>query len=302
MSYSIVFPGQGSQKPGMGQDFFEKYKLAQEVFEEASEAIQLDLKELCFTENEKLNLTEFTQPAILTTEIAMLRVLESEFGIKGEYFAGHSLGEYTALVAANVLDLQSAVKIVRKRGALMQSAVPEGVGAMAACIATNIIETNIKDLVTECGAELANLNSKNQVVISGRKEKVEEAAKKVKETIPEVDVVFLNVSAPFHSSLMKPIEKEFHEYLSSFTFKTENCTRVLSNFTGEFHKPESLLTHLTSQISGSVKWIENMTVLISKNLPIIEIGPNKPLAKFFQTLGAEIVSIINLRGLKNLTK
>jgi malonyl CoA-acyl carrier protein transacylase len=131
---AIVFPGQGSQRPGMGKDFHERFAVAREVYAEASAAAGLDLEALCFGEDERLGLTEFTQPAILTTEIAMLRALEAEFGVEGELFAGHSLGEYTALVAAGVLALADAVRLVRKRGALMQQAVPAGEGAMIAVI------------------------------------------------------------------------------------------------------------------------------------------------------------------------
>lgn len=303
MAYSIVFPGQGSQRTGMGQDFASEFPTAKNVFQEASEAIGEDLEKICFEEDERINLTEFTQPAILVTEVAMYRVLQEEMGVQGDYFAGHSLGEYTALVAAGVLDLASAAKIVRKRGALMQAAVPAGVGAMAALIQENISDTDYKVLVDAAGAEVANFNSKDQTVISGKKEAVEAACKSLGEKFPGMNIVPLTVSAPFHSSLMKPIEKEFAEFLQGFAMNTSKSEKVLSNFTGTFHEKGKCLENLVSQISGSVDWIANMKALIAKGNPILEVGPNRPLGKFFLTLGAEVPSVINVRAMKkNLQK
>lgn len=284
----------------MGQDFAEAFPYAKDVFAEASEAIQENLEEICFTENDRINLTEFTQPAILTTEIAILRVMERELGLKGNYFAGHSLGEYSALVASGVMDLTSAVQIVRKRGALMQEAVPEGVGAMSALILPDIQSTNFKEIIDSTGAEVANFNSKDQVVISGKKESVESSNRLLGEKFPEMNIVPLTVSAPFHSSLMKVIEPEFKSFLSEFPIQKEKCTSVLSNFTGDFHTPDQLIENLTSQISGSVDWVENMKKIISKNQPIIELGPNRPLGKFFQSLGVDVPSVINVRAMKKL--
>lgn len=300
MNISVVFPGQGSQRPGMGQDFYDEFEEARIVFEDASNAIQEDLKQICFTENEKINLTEFTQPAILTTEIAIWKVFQKETKWNGSFFAGHSLGEYSALVAAGALNLKDAVQIVRKRGALMQSAVPLGVGSMAACIYPNILNTKFKEIVESSGAEIANYNSKDQIVISGKKEAIEKASNSLQAEINGIQIVVLTVSAPFHSSLMKPIEEEFGDYLRSFPVQKEKAKAVLSNFTGRFHDPENLISHLVSQISGSVRWVENMEVLIQQKLPIYELGPNRPLGKFFQTLGTEVPSIINVRSLKKI--
>ncbi len=300
MKCAIVFPGQGSQRPGMGEDFYKEYPVAKQVYQAASEASGLDLEEICFREDERLNLTECTQPAILTTEIAMLRVAEEELGLTPEYFAGHSLGEYTALVASGALELGDAVQIVRKRGALMQRAVPEGEGAMAACILPSLIDCDFREIVTDSGAEIANYNSKDQVVISGKKEFVEKATGALQEKFPDIQIVFLTVSAPFHSSLMKSIEPEFRGFLESFPLKREKSSNVLSNYTGNFHVPENLTENLTKQISGSVDWIANMRVLISKNVPILEIGPNRPLGKFFQTLGKEVPSITTTKSMKKI--
>ncbi len=300
MEITVVFPGQGSQRYGMGKDFYDEYPSAKEVFEEASDSIKTDLKKICFEENDLLNLTEFTQPAILTTEIAMYRTLEKELRIEPCSFAGHSLGEYTALVAAKVIELADAVKIVKKRGQLMQEAVPKGIGVMVACIYPNLLNTDFLKYIEENGAEVANFNSSEQIVISGKKENIEKTCKILSENIPGIQTIFLNVSAPFHSSFMKPIEKEFQLYLESFNLKKENSKFVLSNYTGNFHDPEDLVLNLTKQISGSVNWIKNMEILVNQKLPIIEIGPNRPLSKFFSTMGVEVQSILNTKSIKKL--
>lgn len=299
---AVVFPGQGSQKPGMAQDFFDEFESARRIFEDASDAIGEDLKKICFEEDPRLDLTEFTQPSILTAEIAMLEVLRESYHFKSDYFAGHSLGEYTALVAAGVMPFKDAVQIVRKRGALMQKAVPAGIGAMAAVILADIEKSDVRQIVIDNGAELANLNSLEQYVISGKKESVESAAAAIEKKYSEsgVNIVFLPVSAPFHSSLMKEIEPEFRDYLDSFAgnFNSSLCGSVVSNFSSGFHTKEKLLDNLVSQISGSVQWIENMR-LIGENASVIyEVGPNRPLGKFFRTIGIEINSILNLRSAK----
>lgn len=297
--YAFVFPGQGSQRPGMAKDFFDEFEVARQTFDEASSVIQVDLAELCFADDDaKLNLTEFTQPAILTTEMAMVRVIRQEKKVTANYFAGHSLGEYTALAAAGIMNFADSVKIVHKRGQLMQRAVPEGVGAMAALILENIESTNYRELVNKNNADIANLNSVDQVVISGAKESVESAVNEIKAQIEGINTVFLNVSAPFHSRLMQPIEADFRSFLSQFNFNLQKSEQVLSNFSGTFHQANTLIDYLVKQISGPVRWIENMQLLINTKSSIIEIGPNRPLGKFFSTLGASTTSVLNLRGIE----
>lgn len=297
--YAFVFPGQGSQRPGMAKDFYDEYATVRALFEDASAAIDVDLAALIFAEDDpKLNLTEFTQPAILTVEMAMVKVIEQEYSKTADYFAGHSLGEYTALAAAGVVDFVDAVKIVRKRGNLMQVAVPEGTGAMAALILEKIESTPYREIVAKHDADVANINSADQVVISGAKAAVEGAVAEIREKIEGINAVFLNVSAPFHSRMMAPIEDEFRSYLASFTIRPEHSAKVLSNFSGTFHRPDTLIDHLVRQISGSVRWIENMQALIDTKASILEVGPNRPLGKFFSTLGAEVPSVLNVKGLK----
>ncbi len=304
-SFAVVFPGQGSQRTGMAQDFYDQYPTAKRTFEEASDAAGEDLTALCFQEDPRLDLTEFTQPAILTAEIAMFRVLQETHGFSPSYFAGHSLGEYTALVAAEVIPFTDAVKIVRKRGALMQGAVPAGVGSMAAVIMNEIDSPQFREIVSKNGAELANVNSLEQIVISGKKEAVEAAGEELAKTYGEsVNVVPLPVSAPFHSSMMQVIEGEFKEFIGGFepSFKKENSSKVVSNFSSEFHQADTLIENLVKQISGSVKWVENMRLLSGRAEKIIEVGPNRPLGKFFKSVGVDVPSVINVRGADKLFK
>ncbi|MDH4263232.1 MAG: ACP S-malonyltransferase [Spirochaetia bacterium] len=295
---AVVFPGQGAQRPGMGQDFCENNVSARKIFEIASEALGEDMKELCFTEHPKLNLTEYTQPAILTTEIAMLAALKDQYGFEAQYFAGHSLGEYAALVAAGVIDFKDAVIIVKKRGQLMQAAVPEGVGAMAALLIDNIEQTRFKEITENAGAEIANFNSAGQVVISGKTEFVKKASGELQKEYPDMRIVDLPVSAPFHSSLMRVIEDEFKNFLGKFSFNAENSSNVLSNFKGDFHKPDQFIDNIVRQISGSVQWIQNMRVLKGVAEVIYEVGPNKVLSKFFSTIDVNVPAIINERSAK----
>lgn len=295
-----MFPGQGSQKPGMGQDFFNEFPISKAAFDEASQAIGEDMTALCFNEDPRLDLTEFTQPAIVTVEIAMYRALKEKYNLTGAFFAGHSLGEYAALVAADVMPFSDAVKIVRKRGALMQSAVPEGVGAMAAVIMPDIDKSGFEAIVENHGAEVANFNSLEQVVISGKKEAVEAASEEIRVKFESngVNVIPLNVSAPFHSSMMKGIEDEFRSFISEFSsnFNMDRANTVVSNFTGELHTPETMIDNLISQISGSVKWVQNMRLLKDRSASIYEVGPNRPLQRFFKTVDVDITSIINVRS------
>jgi len=299
-SIAVVFPGQGAQKAGMAKDFYDLYAESRDIFQEASDALELDMQELCFTENDKLNLTEYTQPAILTAEIAMLAAIKKNFNFTPKYYGGHSLGEYTALVASGTLAFSDAVKIVRKRGALMQEAVPKDVGAMAALICDNIAETAYEKIVLEAGAEVANFNSLTQVVISGSKESVELSCARLKESLPGINAIMLNVSAPFHCSLMKTIEPAFSNFLNLFAgnINPVNSEQVVSNFSGTFHRADTLLQGLVSQISSSVHWVQNMKTLKETGAEIFEVGPARVLSKFFATIDVSAKSVFNLKTLE----
>jgi len=289
----------------MGEDFYQAFAEARQVFERASAATGLDLADLCFTESEKLDLTEYTQPCILTCEIAMLESLKAHFGLSFTVAAGHSLGEYTALVAANVVPLESAVQIVRERGALMQKAVPAGEGSMVALKLPGIMERpEVAQVCENFAVDIANLNSPDQVVISGPADGVKSAAHELSSRISGLEAIFLTVSAPFHSRLMQGIEREFAAVLASHqhAFQPEKAEQVLSNYTGKFHQARTLLESLTRQISGSVRWVENMEHIKAAGLGVIEIGPNRPLGAFFRSVGVEARSILSVRTAEKVLK
>ena len=297
---AIVFPGQGAQKTGMAKDFYDDSNVVKQTFTHASDVLGFDLASLCFEPNDKLNLTAYTQPAILTVEIAILRHIKAEYDISFDYYGGHSLGEYTALVAAGAMDFADALKIVHKRGTLMQHAVPEGRGAMIAVIMGNILEEPVEEVIKQTGAEISNYNSTSQIVVSGIKKDVEEASDRLKEKWKKIKVIPLKVSAPFHSSLMAAIESPFSEYLSRFKTNMESAraASVVSNYTGEFHDPAHLLDHLTKQISSAVQWVRNMKLLAHYADEIIEVGPNQPLTAFFRTIDIRAKGIVSLTSMK----
>ena len=298
---AIVFPGQGSQRVGMAADFVAEHAESRAVFEQASDTLGFDVAALCHEEDERLNLTEFTQPCILTAEIAMLEALRAEHGLAPTIFAGHSLGEYTALVAAGAMPFEVALALVHLRGQLMQRAVPPGEGAM---VALSMMTPLPLDPITECAArhdvDLANLNSPTQVVLSGARGAMERAVGALEGSIPELKVTWLNVSAPFHSRLMGSVEPEFRAALDAARedFDAPRAKGVTSNFSGTFYDGEldGLVDGLTRQISGSVRWTDNMKALLASADRILEVGPNRPLRKFFGALDAPIKSIIDLRS------
>jgi trans-AT polyketide synthase/acyltransferase/oxidoreductase domain-containing protein len=274
----------------MGADFYKQWPIARRTFEEACDAAGENLLQLCFEKDTRLHLTEFTQPCILTMEIAAYRALVEEFGLQATVFGGHSLGEYSALVAAGALPFADAVRIVRRRGALMQQAVPQGKGAMAALVTDAIEHSGALQLVRAAGAEVANHNSLAQVVISGTTESINQAKRELAEALPALSFIQLQVSAPFHSSLMRSIEAEFRAYLESFarSFRPELATHVTSNFTGGFYEARALTANLVQQLAGSVRWLDNMRAIGARARRIYEIGPGAPLGKFFQTLGRSV--------------
>jgi [acyl-carrier-protein] S-malonyltransferase len=295
---AVVFPGQGSQRPGMGKDFYGQIPVCRKTYEEAGDALGWDVSAMCFGEDEKLNLTEYTQPCIVTTEISMLRGLTERYGFTSEYFGGHSLGEFTALVAAGVMPLAETLKIVQTRGKLMQEAVPIGVGGMAAIISEDIDIDALKKLMEDLPADVANINSANQVVVSGELSALPEIEKRLAQTLPSEKpfrFIHLNVSAPFHSRLMKSIENRFADTLEKFgkNLNPQNASKVTSNFTGGFHSEDTagIREKLVNQLSNTVHWRENMQSLAAKAEIIYEIGPARPLREFFKTIGVACQSI-----------
>jgi len=295
-SIALVFPGQGSQRAGMARDFHSQFAAAREVFAEASAAADVDLGSICFGDDGRLDLTEYTQPSILTAEIAMLRVLEQEFGLRAGVLAGHSLGEYTALVAAGVMKVGDAAWLVRRRGALMQRAVPAGQGAMLAVVGSRLELGEIRDKLAGLEVDAANHNSPSQIVVSGSATDVEAARSRLeakgRRLIP------LKVSAPFHSRLMRGVEPEFAAELASVTLNVEPAPRVAANFTGGFHTAaaEEIRQNLVRQVSGTVRWVDNMRALQTRASRVIEIGPGRPLSGFFRDIGVAAQAITDWKS------
>ncbi len=298
---AVAFPGQGAQRPGMGKDFYDDLAVARQTYEEASAALGWDVAALCFAEDERLNLTEYTQPCLLTTEIAAFRSINFRYGFAPRFFGGHSLGEFTALVAAEVVPLAEAVKIVHLRGQLMQQAVPVGIGGMAAVIADPLDMPVLRHALQDLPLDVANDNSARQVVISGHLSALPEAEKRLRAAFGNdrgFRFVPLNVSAPFHSRFMKSIEEPFREVLrvAEKDLRPANAARVTSNFSGDFHStdPQEILSRLTAQLSNTVRWVANMKSLTAETGAIYEIGPSRPLRDFFKTIDADCLSITSL--------
>lgn len=288
---ALVFPGQGAQKVGMGRDFFDAEACARDVFTEASDALSLDVAQLCFEDAERLALTEFAQPAILTVEIAMLSVLRERFGTAPEHFGGHSLGEYTALVAAGVMPVGKAAALVRERGRLMQEAVPVGAGGMLAVIKPDLDFDALAAAIEGLDVDAANMNATNQVVIAGTQAGLDAAKERIgaSEALARAKCMPLKVSAPFHSRLMAPVRDAFAPKLEAeaASWTPAEAGRVTSNFTGGFHDADaaSIADALARQIDGPVRWLDNMRALVDASDRIVELGPGRPLRGFFGSLG-----------------
>jgi [acyl-carrier-protein] S-malonyltransferase len=298
---AVVFPGQGAQRQGMGKDFYEQLQVCREAYEEASDALGWDVAEMCFGEDERLDQTEFTQPCLLTTEIAMFRGLSALYDLSPRLYGGHSLGEFTALVAAGVMPLGDAAQVVHTRGRLMQEAVPAGMGGMAAVIAADLDVEELEGALSDLPVDIANVNSSQQIVISGHASALPDAAARITAVIDagvELRFIPLNVSAPFHSRFMRPIEGEFSDLLQTLgdDVDARKAKAVTSNYTGKFHTcdREDLWCCLASQLGSKVRWRDNMDAIAAAADTIYEIGPVRPLRGFFKTIGVNCLSVTNL--------
>jgi [acyl-carrier-protein] S-malonyltransferase len=287
---AFLFPGQGSQYAGMGKELAENYPAAKQVFEEADEALNFSISRLCFEgPEEALQLTENTQPAILTTSVAAFRAVESEKLAVPAFVAGHSLGEYSALVAAGAISLADAVRTVRARGRYMQEAVPVGTGAMAAVLGGDreAIEQACRDASGDQVCSMANINSPNQVVIAGNTEAVDRAVELLQGVAKRV--VKLNVSAPFHCALMKPAQDRLAFELEQLAF-TEPRTPVVTNVDAKITTATAeLRDSLLRQVSSSVRWLESMELLLKQGVTtFVEVGPGKVLSGLMRQINRDV--------------
>ena len=283
---AFIYPGQGAQKAGMGKDFYENSESARAVFDRASEILDLDMKELCFEENDRLDLTEYTQAALVTTCLAMTKVV-SEHGIRPDVTAGLSLGEYCAIAIAGGMSEEDAIRTVRKRGILMQNTVPAGEGAMAAVLGleASAIEEVIADIE---GVTIANYNCPGQIVITGVTAKVEEASEKLKAAGAK-RVVMLNVSGPFHSPLLKSAGEELLKELENVEIHKLEIPYV-TNVTAEYVQNEEEIKGLLGlQVSSSVRWEQSIRKMIEEGVDtFVEIGPGKTLAGFMRKISRDV--------------
>ncbi len=270
---AFIFPGQGSQKVGMGKDFYDNFPVAKAVFDEVDEAIGKPLSKIIFEgPQEELNLTENTQPAIMATSIAIWRVLSKDLGI--EHFcslvAGHSLGEYSALCASGALSLADTAKLLKIRGAAMQQAVPVGVGSMAAILGLDY--NTVATIASQAGCQAANDNADGQVVVSGLKEAVARACELAKEKGAK-RAVELPVSAPFHCCLMQPAAEKMREALANVTINTPKVPVVANVTAFQTTSPDEIRNLLVEQVTGTVRWRESVQYMKSQGiLNLVEIG------------------------------
>lgn len=299
---AFIFPGQGAQYIGMGKDFYEQIKESKQIFDEANDILNMDLSGLIFNGcEEDLKKTENTQPAILTTSIAILRALQKE-GIDCEYTAGLSLGEYSSIVMSKALDFSDALKIVRERGKFMQEAVPQGVGGMAAILGLDRDNlTAIIEASKEYGiVEIANYNSPEQIVISGEITGIKVACAKAIE-LGAKKAVELPVSAPFHTSLLARAGVKLSSELARIKLHDLD-KKVISNVDGDIiNSKDEIKAKLVSQVSNSVLWQQSVEYMINQGVDtFVEIGPGKSLSGFVKRIGKSMGVDVKSLSVSNL--
>lgn len=300
---AYIFPGQGSQAVGMGKDLADNFPIAKQTFEEANDALGFSLSEICWNGTaEDLALTENTQPAILTSSIAAFRVMESEGFQKPDFVAGHSLGEYSALVAAGAMSFSDAVKTVNNRGKYMQEAVPVGVGAMAAILGLDL--KNIEEGCAEAAqgqiCSPANINSPSQIVIAGNTKAIDRACEILKEKGAK-RAIKLNVSAPFHCALMMPAQEKLAEDLTqisygSFTFP------IVQNIDAQTNSDSAKVCEaLTKQVSNPVRWLQSVENLVTLGVEtFVEVGTGKVLSGLVKQIHRE-ARLLNVENPESLS-
>ena len=297
----LMFPGQGSQYIGMGKDFYDNFETAKKVFDKASEIVGFDVAKMCFEENDKLNITEYTQICMITVEAAMLSVLK-EKGVKFDVTAGLSLGEYAALIASGAMSMEDAFEVVRNRGVFMQNAVPEG-GGMTAVIGltADVIEKICEDVQSAGSDEemnnlpfvvsVANYNNPKQSVITGRKDAVKIAGDKCMEA-GALKAVELNVSGPFHSSLLKGAGEKLSTVLDKVTFNDIEIP-YLANVNAQYIRDKKDIKELlVKQVSSSVRWQQSLENMIAEGVDeFVEVGPGHTLTGFVKKIDRSLKTV-----------
>ena len=305
--FSVIFPGQGSQLVGMGKDFHDKYSLVQDLFKEANDTLGFSLSNLILNgPKDELDLTENTQPAIFLVSYSIFKLIKEEFNIdlnKASFFAGHSLGEYSALACAKSLSFSDTLRVLKARGKAMQSSVPKGEGGMVAVLGVTIenIEKILEDNKNDFLAEIANDNSEGQIVLSGKIQDLEKLSTVLK--VNKIKNIKLQVSAPFHCSLMNKATDVMKEELTKLKFK-KGSNPLISNITAdEIFNADELKDLLIMQIENRVRWRESVINMIGKDInQFIEIGPGKVLSGLVKRVSkeVEVCSINNEEDIKNI--
>ena len=305
--FSVIFPGQGSQIVGMGKEFYDRYDLVKKLFYEADEALNIPLSKIILEgPKEELDLTVNTQPAIFLISYSIFQVIKNKFNMdlnKANFFAGHSLGEYSAIACAGYLDFRDTIKILKIRGNAMQNSMPKGEGGMVAVLGTTVenIENILKDNQNSFKAEIANDNSEGQIVVSGRIQDLEKLGSFLKKN--RIKNIKLPVSAPFHCSLMSKATDVMREELGKLNFKKGKNSLVSNITANEIFNANELKDLLVKQIENRVRWRESVINMIEKGVnQFIEIGPGKVLSGLVKRINkdVEVISINNEDDIKSI--
>lgn len=297
---AVIFPGQGAQYVGMAKDFYDSFEDSKKVFDEADDVLDIELKKICFEENDDINKTEYTQPAMVAAEVAIYEHLKNA-GLKADVFAGLSLGEYSALVAAGAMTLADGIKTVRRRGILMQNEVPLGMGGMAAVIAMDADKIAEICENTPGNVQIANYNCPGQIVISGEAEAVKAASAALAEAGAK-RVIPLNVSGPFHSQMLVPAGEKLYDFLQGVDVAEGFAPYYCNADAEEITDAAKVKELLKRQVYSSVRWQQTIENMIADGVDtFIEVGPGKTLTGFMKKINREVKSI-NIATVDDLAK